>query len=408
MKLSSTRPRVMVMTAIPETLAAFFVRQLKSLDEAGFDVHAVSSPGPVLDGLATGPGVSKHGIVIERQPSPVKDLVSLWRLFRLMRCIRPHIVHAHTPKAGLLGMAAAKLAGVPVRLYTVHGLPLLTRTGLWRRVLEAAESASASLATRTYAVSESVRELLIDLGICQAARVSVLGDGSCGGVDVERFDAVETGGKVRESVRRQYGIPADAVLITFVGRLARDKGIAVLAAAWPEVAAMVPNAHLLLAGDADVSDPVPAGVLERLRQDPSVHCIGAVSHAGVPSIYSATDIAVLPTFREGLSQMALEAGAAGVALVSTRVCGLDAVEDGITGLLVASGQVEALRHALCLLARDPGLRSQLGAAARARIAARYSAQRVNQLWMSEYRELVAAALPGYSGVLAPTGVRVGE
>ena len=126
--------RVLVITTIAQTIAAFFEKQLRILAEEGFEVHAVSSPGPALDNLAVGSSVIRHGIAMERKPDPLRDLKSLWNLLRLMRKVRPHIVHAHTPKAGLLGMLAARLAGVPVRLYTVHGLPLATRTGLRRRI----------------------------------------------------------------------------------------------------------------------------------------------------------------------------------------------------------------------------------------------------------------------------------
>ena len=156
--------RILVLTTVPQTLAAFFARQLRALSEAGFEVHAASSPGDLLDQVGRECSVPTHGVPMERQPNPLRDLVSLWRLLQLMRGLRPDVVHAHTPKAGLLGMMAAKLAGVPVRLYTVHGLPLLTRTGPLRRVLELTERSSAALATRVYCVSHSVRELVVELG----------------------------------------------------------------------------------------------------------------------------------------------------------------------------------------------------------------------------------------------------
>ena len=376
------RPKILVITTIPETLAAFFVPQLRHLHEAGFAVKVVSSPGAALEALALPEGVHRHGIAMERQPSPRRDLASLWQLYRLMRAERPEIVHAHTPKAGLLGMAAAALAGVPARLYTVHGLPLLTRSGWRRRLLEGAEKASAWLATDTYAVSESVRDLLAYFGICRRARV--LGDGSCGGVDVERFCPRP---ELRGTVRRELGLPQDAVVLTFVGRLAQDKGIAILAEAWAEMALQAPQLHLLLAGDGDASDPVPAAVLEGLRSHPRVHMTGAIPQARVPAIYAATDIAVLPTYREGLSQLALEAGASGVPLVASRVSGMDAVRHEVTGLLVRAGKAAELRAAVLKLVLDDAGRKQLGAAAREHICEKYSEQRVNGLWMQEYLRL---------------------
>lgn len=393
----NNRPTILVMTTIPDTLAAFFLPQLRHLQAAGFRVHVASSPGRALDKLPLVPGVSRHGVAMERQPHPRRDLVSLWRLVRLMRRIRPDVVHAHTPKAGLLGMAAALLAGVPTRLYTVHGLPLLTRTGWRRRMLVAAERASAALATQTYSVSESVRALLAELGICRDARV--LGHGSCGGVDIERFRPLP---EKRAAGRERCGLPSGAIVVTFVGRLAEDKGIRVLAQAWPGIAAQAPDAHLLLAGEPDRSDPVRGPELDALYAHPRVHAIGAVPQEQIPEIYAATDLAVLPTYREGLSQMALEAAACGVPLVSTRVSGLDPVLDGETGLLVPPGDPVALGEALLALIGDPAERARLSAAARAHVAEYFASGFVNQLWMREYLRWAnrlagrhhPAALPG--------------
>lgn len=372
-------PTIVVLATVAETLEGFFVPQLRSLHRAGFDVHVVSSPGPAFDRLSLPEGVQRHALPIERAPHPLRDVVSLWRLYWLIRRIRPQIVHAHTPKAGLLGMAAAMLARIPLRLYTVHGLPLLTRTGMRRRILAAAERTSAWFATHCYSVSESVRRVLAEEKLNR--RAVVLGNGSCGGVDVELFQPRPG---EREAARGRYGLPAGAIVLTFLGRLAQDKGIGVLAEAWPDLADQFAQAHLLLAGEPDRSDPVPDAVLETLRAHPRVHWIGHVLKEQVPWVYAATDMLVLPTFREGLSQVALEAGAAGIPVISCRVTGLDAVVDGVTGILVAPGDPAALREGMARLVVDPALRQRLGEAARAHIVARFSETQVNGLWLAEY------------------------
>lgn len=405
MTTAPSRPRLMVMTTIPETLAAFMVTQLKALAGNGYEVHVVSSPGPVLDSLDVGPDIQKHSISIQRRPHPVRDGVSLWSMLRLIRKVRPQIVHAHTPKAGLIGMAAAKMAGVPIRLYTVHGLPLLTRDGIWRTVLETAEKTSIRLATQTYAVSQSVRELLVELNLCPAASVSVLGNGSCAGVDVRRFcPRSETPGRGLW-VRKRYGIPAGALVATFVGRLARDKGIAVLAEAWPIIAQDLPSLHLLVAGERDTSDPVPEPILSGLLQGPRVHYTGTVQKEDVPGIFAATDIGLLPTYREGLPQTALEAGAAGVPMVASRVSGVvSAIEDGVTGILVPAGAAGALANAIRELATDSPLRRRLGDAARVHVTAKFSEELVNRLWTSEYLRLVKTIAPSRTNPLLGAGL----
>ncbi len=393
--------RIVVMTTVPQTLAAFFPRQLRSLAASGFDVHAVSSPGPDLDDLGAIPGVTTHALTMERQPHPVRDAISLGQLFLLFRRLRPQIVHSHTPKAGLLGMAAAKLAGVPIRLYTIHGLPLETRTGSWRRFLEFAERASSSLSTRTYAVSHSLRKVAVKLGLCPEKKLVTLGAGSCAGVDLERFSGEADWSVQRALVRHGLGLPEDAVLLSFLGRLAKDKGIGVLAAAWPEIARRLPQAHLLLAGDLDVTDPIPTETIAELRSHPRVHLLGSVSYLDVPATYAATDIFVLPTFREGLSQVALEASAMGLAIVSTCVTGLDAIVGGETGILVPAHNPAALAVGVIHLAGDAELRRQLGEAARERVRTRFSAASVDQLWMDEYLQLVNEDLPTVDPACTP-------
>ncbi len=381
----SALPRILVLTTVPQTMAAFFPRQLRSLAEAGFDVHAVASPGEELNQLGRECGITTHGVPMERQVKPLQDAASLWNLVRLIRRIRPQVVHAHTPKAGLLGMIAATIARVPVRLYTVHGLPLLTRTGLWRSVLEAAERTSAALSTRTYCVSRSVRREVIALKLCPENKVFTLGAGSCAGIDLHRFQPITE----RTAARTALGIPADAILATFIGRLAKDKGIGVLADAWPEVTRRHPNMHLLLAGEDDPTDPVPPEALARLRQEPTVKMVGSIRSADIPAIYAASDICVLPTFREGLSQVSLEAAAMGVPIVASQVPGLDAVLHGVTGLLVPPLEPLLLADAIVKLAADPALRREMGLAGIHHVRTNFSEQRLNSLWMAEYQRLAS-------------------
>ena len=387
--------RLMVITTVDDTIGTFFASQIRLLAEDGFHVHAVCAPGPGLDKLKGLHGVRTHAVPMKRRPDPLRDTVSLIQLVRLMRRIRPDVVHAHTPKAGLLGMAAARAAGVPVRLYTIHGLPLLTRQGKMRRVLEFAERASCALATKAYSVSPSLEKLVVEMGLCSAEKLSTLGDGSCAGIDLERFNPTADWTERAAAVRRTYGIPKRALLLSFVGRIARDKGIAVLASAWEELARKCPRLHLLLAGGEDSSDPVPEPILNQLRNHKRVHFTGHWA-GDVPSIYAATGITVLPTFREGLSQVALESAAMGVPIVSTRIPGVvNSVLDGVTGLLVPAGETKPFVEAVLRLVHSPALRATLGNAAREHVRTRFSEERLNQLWISEYHEQIRRSLPEF-------------
>ena len=241
----SERTPLMVITTAQETIGAFFQRQLPFIASQGFEVHAVCSPGVGLDRVRDSGLVATHPVRMERKPHPVRDLTSLFTLWKLMLRVRPKIVHAHTPKAGLLGMIAATLAGVPVRLYTIHGLPLMTRHGAMRRLLATTESISCLLADRVYCVSPSLRQVVIEMGLCSSEKVVTLGDGTCSGIDLERYNPKVDHQARRAAFRNQYSIPQDAPLLTYVGRVARDKGIEVLAGAWAGVGRGVPAPALI-------------------------------------------------------------------------------------------------------------------------------------------------------------------
>ncbi|MBK9168941.1 MAG: sugar transferase [Bryobacterales bacterium] len=373
---------LLILTTVPWTLKTLFAGQIRGLVEAGFEVHAASSPGEDLERFAAAAGVPVHPVPMQRRIVPVADLLSVWRIWRLVLKLRPSIVHAHTPKAGLVGMLAAWLAGVPFRVYTVHGLPLETHRGWIRWLLVTAERLSCALAHEVVAVSPSVARELAALRI--TTRAVLLGDGSMFGISPERFNAVRWR-HAREGVRQRYGIPRSALLIGFVGRIVRDKGIVDLASAWPHVRDSDPAIHLLLCGAAEEEDPVPLAVIRSLRACPRVHWTGGMVEE-MPAIYAALDLLVLPTYREGLPTVVLEAAAMEVPAVVTAVTGaVDAVVAGETGLLVPPRDPQALSGAIRRLAGDPCLRARLGASARERVVARFSGDRVLTALLALYR-----------------------
>ena len=385
---STKQPRVMIITTSHETLSAFFGAQLAFLNDRGFQVHAVCSPGPGLEQIANAGKATLHTIRMERKPSLFRDFGSLCMLWWLMVSLRPAIVHAHTPKAGLLGMLASLLAGVSIRLYTIHGLPLVTRTGLLRKILVCAERLSCGLAKRVYTVSASLRTQALELNLCRPDKLVTLGDGSCSGIDLARFDPAPDYDRHRAAIRRQFDIPQDALLAAFIGRIARDKGIEVLADAWPRLRVAHPSLHLLMCGAFDVTDPVPPATLDALRQDPRVHFTdGWVDD--VPGVYTAVDLTVLPTYREGLSQVALESAAMKVPIVASRIPGLvNSVQDESTGLLVPPSDSAALEAAVTRLCKNPSLRRQFGEAGRQFVHDHFSQERVNTLVLNDYLGLI--------------------
>jgi glycosyltransferase involved in cell wall biosynthesis len=381
--------RLVHITTVPDSLD-FFLGQVGYMKARGLDVHAISSPGAMLDRFAALEQVPVHALEMPRRITPLRDLAPVIRLTRLLRRLRPTIVHAHTPKAGLLGMIGAWLARVPVRIYHLHGLPLATAIGLKRFLLRWSEKVSCSLAHQVLCVSHSLREAALAEGLCQPERIKVLLAGSINGVDAVRaFDPQRLGEATQADIRNRYGIPADALVVGFVGRVVRDKGVAELVDSWRILRDEFPQLHLLVVGPFEPQDPVPPEAERVLRSDPRVHLAGLC--LDVPPLYVAMDVVALPTYREGFGVVAIEGGAMELPVVATRIPGcVDAVHDGITGTLVPVHDALALTEALRRYLRDPELRRVHGTAGRRRVLREFRPEDIWDAVFQEYLRLLRA------------------
>lgn len=383
------RPHVFQVTAAAQSLCSFLGGHLRLLRESGFENHAVATPDPKLDKFASETGATPHGIPIARPIAPLADLVALWRLVALFLRWRPTLVHAHMPKGGLLGMIAAWLTRVPVRIYTIHGLIYVTRTGWRRKLLRFSERFSCRLAHRVLAVSPSLRELIISEKVCPAAKILVINHGSICGVNAEVFDPTPGNRAAARTVLRELGIPDDAPVLGFVGRIVYDKGVSVLMDAWRELRDAFPTLHLLLVGEFEDHQPLEASLLRSIEDDPRVHVTGWRDY---PAPYvAAMTVMALPSFREGFGLALIEAAAMEVPTVASRIPGcVDAVVENETGLLVDPHDPPALAAAVGRLLENEPLRKRLGEAGRRRALSCFLPLDIYAGHVSEYLRLMNA------------------
>ncbi len=398
-------PRLLHVTTVPMTLH-FVAGHVVEARSRGFEVHVLSSPGEALDGFARDLLVQAHAVPMARRIAPLADLAALARMIGVMRRVRPTIVDAHTPKGGLLAMVAAALCRVPVRVYHQHGLPLMTATGLKRRLLGATERLACRLAHQVFCVSGSLRDVLVSEGLCPPGRIEVLEHGSIDGVEAERtFNPAAVSAETTARARARYQIPPDAPVIGFVGRVVRDKGVVELAGAWRLLREEYPSLHLLMAGPLEREDPIPAEVERALREDPRVHLAGMVHD--MPAVYRAIDLLVLPTYREGFPTAPLEAAAMGLPVVATRIPGcVDAVREGETGLLVPARDATALTAAIRRYLDDADLRRQHGESGRRRVRRDFDPARVRGALFQAYLRLLGRR--GCADVVARVRAAAGE
>lgn len=383
-------PRLIHITTVPHTLH-FLIGQISYMREAGIEIEAISSTDEKLGIFLKQEPIRHHPVTMSRSLSPIRDLAACWRLYRILRQRRPDIVHVHTPKAGLLGMLAACLAGVPVRIHHIHGLRFTTLTGWKRQLVLTCEQAACRMATRVFCVSPSAMTTAIEAGVVAEDQVQVLLNGSINGMDaIGRFDPDQLPADARAETRERLGIPNDAVVVGFIGRFVTDKGLGELAEAWQTIRVENPNAHLLLVGYFEDQDPLDATLRSQLEQDERVHISGYDPET--PPLYASMDVFCLPTYREGLPYVLLEASAMRLPIVATRVTGcVDAVEDGITGTLVKPRDSAALATALIRYIEDESLRQWHGTSGRTNVLENFEPQAMWQAVLDEYTAALQAA-----------------
>ena len=381
--------------------------QIGYLCEQGFEVHVISSPSNDAARMVEAEGASYISVEMRREIAPLDDLRALWRLRRALRRLRPDICQVGMPKAGLLGGLAAWLAGVPHRVYLLHGLRLETLSGAKRLLLRWAEWVACRTAHHVICVSESLRWRAAALGVVAADRSSVLGAGSANGVDVARFTTGEESRAASSKIRDDLGIPEGSSVVGFVGRLTRDKGIYELVQAFERLKKRYPELYLLLVGPHEAGDPVPHSTRMKIAIEPRILHIGQVDDPA--PYYHAMDIVALPSYREGLPTVVLEAGAAGKPVVGSRATGMsDAVDEGRTGLLVPVGDVDGLAAALAKLLDDPELAAVMGRAGRERVVAEFRREAVWARLVEYYRSTVANFAPLSMMTDAASGTHIPE
>lgn len=343
----------------------FMAGQAGFLRERGWRVALACSDEGAVARFAQEEGIEFRPVDLARNPSPWHDLRGIASLWRVLRGERPEVTVWGSPKASLLGVLACRLQRVP-SLYLIHGLRLEGATGLRRSVLRAAEALTCRLATVVVADGFELRALAEELRLAPAGRIRVLAEGSANGVGPHRAEA---------RYRAELGIPEDAVVVTFAGRITRDKGIRELVEAWRVLAQRRPDAHLVIAGRVDGPDPAGPELEAALAALPRTHLVGHVDD--LDRLWSDSDLCVLPSYREGLPLVVIEAAAAGVpAVVCDFTGGRETVRDGVTGRVVPRRDAAALAGALDELVGDGTLRRRLGEAARERALQAYDRTRL--------------------------------
>ncbi|MEO8582596.1 MAG: glycosyltransferase family 4 protein [Flavitalea sp.] len=377
-------------TTVPVSIYLLLKNQLRFMSDY-FDVTAVSSEGIMLQKVASREGVSTIPVNMTRKISPLRDLISLYKLFYLFKKERPEIVHTLSPKAGLLGMMAAKLAGVPIRMHSVAGLPLLETLGVKRVLLDAMEKLTCSCATRVYSNSFKLRSVILKNKYCKENKLTVIGNGSTNGIDTAHFDPSLFNASSKKNMRTSLNIGSDDIVFCFVGRIVKPKGIVELLKAFTLLSEINSNVRLLFVGpfdaDKDSLDP------ETISEITSHSCIRWVGfQEDVRPYLSVSDVFVFPSHREGFPNVVMQACAMQLPCIVTDINGSnELIEHGINGLIVQVKDDKSLYDAMQQLVTENSLRISMAMNSRHNIVARYDQRFVFNSILREYHQALSAA-----------------
>lgn len=378
--------KVAHVTTIDMSLRYLLLNQLRSIQDAGYTITGISSPGPDVPAVEAA-GIHHIPVDLNRNPfTPLQDLRALWQLYHIFRRERFTIVHTHNPKPGFFGQLAARAAGVPIIVNTLHGFYFHEHTPpLLRRFYVALEKIAARCSDVILSQNSEDVQTAIAEGICTPEKIKYLGNG----IDVQRYDPATLSAAEVASKRTEVGVPNGAPVVGFVGRLVREKGLLELFAAARLVRQQIPDVRFLFIGPVDThkSDAITPDTANEYGVGDICHFLG-LRH-DMPQLYALMDVFVLPSHREGFPRAPMEAGAMGVPAVVTAIRGCrETVEHGRNGLLVPLGDVRALTGAIVELLTDREKAHRMGAAGRRRALHRFDERCVFERVKAEYARLL--------------------
>lgn len=311
-------------TTVPISVEKLLGKQLTFMNQF-YDVTAISSDKDYLERVGQELGVKTKVIEMTRKITPIQDLKSLWEMYNYLKKEKPEIVHTHTPKAGLIGMIAAKLAGIKVRLHTVAGLPLMETSGVKRMVLNQVEKLTYSCATNVYPNSRGLYDFILKEKLGKASKLQVIGNGSTNGIDINYFDPALMSSQARAELKKNLGIAEDDFVFVFVGRLVKDKGINELIKAFRRLQNdKSSKLKLLLVGPLEQDlDPLSQEVLDEIESNPDIISVGF--QKDVRPYFAVSNALAFPSYREGFPNVVLQALAMGLPAIVSDINGCNEI-----------------------------------------------------------------------------------
>lgn len=378
--------KIIRITTVPISLKNLLKGQLKYMS-AFYNVVGISSSGNAQRDIKDDEGVDVITIEMTRTIAPFKDLKSLYKLYKVLKKEKPFIVHSHTPKAGTLGMMAAKFAGVPHRLHTIAGLPLIEASGPKRWLLDTVEKITYACATKIYPNSYGLKEIVLKNKYTKSNKLKVIGNGSSNGIDVTHFSLDNLSQEDVNVLQNKLNLQNKDIVFTFVGRLVADKGINELISAFKKVCATYNNIKLLLVGTFESElDPLHKETLEEIEANNNIISVGW--QTDVRPYFAVSDALVFPSYREGFPNVVMQAGAMSLPSIVTDINGCnEIITNNINGIIIPTKNEDKLYTAILEMIENSEKREQMASKSRDVICKSYKREVIWEALLQEYKDL---------------------
>jgi glycosyltransferase involved in cell wall biosynthesis len=383
---ASSMKKLIRITTAPMSLEKLLENQARFFSNS-YDITLISSDEERLEKIARSQGVKFFHLGLTRKITLLQDLKCLITLIIFLRKERPDYVHSHTPKAGIIGMMAAFMARVPVRMHTVAGLPLMEALGFRKMLLVWVERLTCACSTHVYPNSHELKKYLIQNNFCPEKKLKVIGSGSSNGIDTSYFDPEKTSLHEKKNLRKSLGISPKNFVFSFIGRVVTDKGINELVQAFVNVVEKNKGATLLLVGPQEGDlNPLLSATLDLIKSRDDIIEVGY--QADVRAFFAITDVFVFPSYREGFPNVVLQAGAMGIPCIVSNINGSnEIIRDGQNGFIVPVKNVQKLQQKMELSLQKPDYLRSSKTDIRSRIMADFEREVFLDLLSKEYQIL---------------------
>ena len=365
--------KILRITTVQESLESLLKGQLNFFKNQGYDLSMASAvtAHDRIEALEEQEDCKHYNLPLTRKITPIKDFIAIWKTYKLIRKLKPTIVHTHTPKAGMVGMIAAWFAGVPIRLHTVAGLPLMERKGFIKKILIGVERITYAFATQIYPNSFGLKDY-INQNISKASKIKVIGQGSSNGINILNFSKSAEIIQKAELIRATLDLDKSDYIWIFVGRVVGDKGINELIEAFVIFQKQYSNNSLLIVGSYEKElDPLKAKTEKILEGHEKIFHVGF--QKDIRPYLCLSNSLVFPSYREGFPNVPMQAACMGLSLILSDINGCnELIKNNESGLLIPPKSVEAIINAMKRLYLSKEFGKQLGINAYNEVIQKYS------------------------------------